>query len=52
MAEPKEWQSMVELMGGRAEVELRDSRAKAELIAGKPLADPCSIAEPLEEPRG
>lgn len=47
-------------MGGRAEVEsrawkleveLRNSQAKVELIAGKPLVDPCSIAEPLEEPR-
>jgi len=36
----------------RLEVELRDSWAMDELMTGKPQADPCSRAVPLEEPRG
>lgn len=36
----------------RLELELRDPQAKAELMTGKPLEDPCNGAEPLEEPTG
>lgn len=60
-AEPEVWQSKVELMGQRAEVEswawrleeeLKDPQAKAKLMTGKPQVDPCSRVEPQEEPRG
>lgn len=36
----------------RLKVELKDPRAKAELMTGKPQADSCSWEEPLEESRG
>lgn len=42
----------VESGARRLEVELRDPRAKVELMTGKPLEDSCSIAEPQVEPRG
>lgn len=32
-------------------MEQRDTQAKAELITGKPQADPCRRAEPLEGDR-
>lgn len=35
--------------GWRHEVEIRDPQTTAELMTGKPQADPCSQAEPMEE---
>lgn len=39
----------MESRGLEAEKELRDPRANEKLMTRKALADPCSMAEPLEE---